>query len=210
MIKFLKTAIAAAAVVSAGLASAETFNFTTLAPTNGTACFGSDRCGQPLTFTMGTLTATVTASYFGNTTGAVQVVQDSGGSPMVGLGVYHTTNTSDDNLTYGELLTIDFGQDVTLTGLNFRADGHGVFSATGKKFLLNGDSTSLAGTVGDLSRTGRTFTFGYGGASDDISHQYYLSGMTVTAVPEPETLAMMLAGLGLVGSIARRRKANQA
>jgi PEP-CTERM motif len=32
----------------------------------------------------------------------------------------------------------------------------------------------------------------------------------VTSVPEPETYAMMLAGLGLVGSIARRRKSKQA
>jgi hypothetical protein len=32
----------------------------------------------------------------------------------------------------------------------------------------------------------------------------------VTAVPEPETYALMLAGLGLVGAIARRRKAKQA
>ncbi len=31
-------------------------------------------------------------------------------------------------------------------------------------------------------------------------------GYTVTAVPEPETYAMLLAGLGLIGSIARRRR----
>jgi hypothetical protein len=31
---------------------------------------------------------------------------------------------------------------------------------------------------------------------------------TVTAVPEPETYALLLAGLGLVGAIARRRKAS--
>jgi len=33
---------------------------------------------------------------------------------------------------------------------------------------------------------------------------------TVTAVPEPETYAMMLAGLGLMGAIARRRKSKAA
>lgn len=37
----------------------------------------------------------------------------------------------------------------------------------------------------------------YGGSLDNIS---------VTAVPEPETYAMLLAGLGLMGTIARRRK----
>jgi hypothetical protein len=41
--------------------------------------------------------------------------------------------------------------------------------------------------------------------------QYHLTDVrvTVTAVPEPETYALMLAGLGLIGSIARRRKAKQ-
>ncbi|MEN9437824.1 MAG: hypothetical protein RIR09_2479 [Pseudomonadota bacterium] len=42
----------------------------------------------------------------------------------------------------------------------------------------------------------------YGGSLDNI---------TVTAaVPEPETYALLLAGLGLVGTIVRRRKAQQA
>ena len=37
----------------------------------------------------------------------------------------------------------------------------------------------------------------YGGSLDNIS---------VTAVPEPETSAMLLAGLGLLAAVARRRK----
>jgi probable HAF family extracellular repeat protein len=37
-------------------------------------------------------------------------------------------------------------------------------------------------------------------------HAFLLS---VTAVPEPETYAMMLAGLGLMGFVARRRKNTQ-
>lgn len=42
----------------------------------------------------------------------------------------------------------------------------------------------------------------YGGSLDNVS--------VTSAVPEPETYALLLAGLGLVGAIARRRKANQA
>jgi hypothetical protein len=47
----------------------------------------------------------------------------------------------------------------------------------------------------------------------DGSGQYAGSSFTpssVTAVPEPETYAMLLAGLGLMGAIARRRRIQQA
>lgn len=37
-----------------------------------------------------------------------------------------------------------------------------------------------------------------------------LDNVSVTAVPEPETYAMLLAGLGLMGTIVRRRKSKQA
>jgi PEP-CTERM motif len=42
----------------------------------------------------------------------------------------------------------------------------------------------------------------YGAYSENAQDQLYM----VSAVPEPETYAMMLAGLGLMGTIARRRK----
>lgn len=47
-------------------------------------------------------------------------------------------------------------------------------------------------------------TFGQRG-SDGFDHYFRLEG-SVTAVPEPESYAMFLAGLGLMGAIARRRK----
>jgi hypothetical protein len=40
-----------------------------------------------------------------------------------------------------------------------------------------------------------------------INEEYRLrlSGTMVSAVPEPETYAMLLAGLGLIGAMVRRR-----
>ncbi len=44
------------------------------------------------------------------------------------------------------------------------------------------------------------------GASAWISHDNASFTFNVTAVPEPETYAMLLAGLGLMGAVARRKK----
>jgi hypothetical protein len=205
--------VAIAALATVGAAGAGTFDFTSLTHSSGdTGCgfnSGSDICGTSLTFAQGSISVTATASYDGASeynNVSVKVVQDyNGTSPRyVGLGVYHKINdTSDDNITSKELLTLTFNQVVTLTGLNFRAEGHGVYDSKNTTFLLNGTGQTLAGSITGLSYTGTTFTFGYGG---NKPYQYYLSGMTVTAVPEPETYAMLLAGLGLVGGIARRRK----
>jgi hypothetical protein len=46
--------------------------------------------------------------------------------------------------------------------------------------------------------------------SDAIAGNVYFDNIAVTAVPESETYAMMLAGLGVMGFIARRRKNGQA
>jgi hypothetical protein len=67
----------------------------------------------------------------------------------------------------------------------------------------------------NLSLVARTRTFLKNYANEDATSQYaftfYKSTgnqdfISVSAVPETETFAMMLAGLGLMGAIARRRK----
>lgn len=42
--------------------------------------------------------------------------------------------------------------------------------------------------------------------SGGVNHAYILDNLEVQAVPEPETYALMLAGLGVLGFVARRRK----
>jgi hypothetical protein len=47
------------------------------------------------------------------------------------------------------------------------------------------------------------------GARVDADYDDMVVGLKVTPVPEPETYALMLAGLGALGAMSRRRKARQ-
>ncbi|WP_323003004.1 PEP-CTERM sorting domain-containing protein [Denitromonas sp.] len=91
-----------------------------------------------------------------------------------------------------------WGNATLYPGLNFNAGlgeaialavlyGNNTVAAEAKAFTLNGGALQ-ASTY--LAQDG-----------------YHLQIAAVPAVPEPETYAMLLAGLGLVGSIARRRRA---
>lgn len=75
------------------------------------------------------------------------------------------------------------------------------------------DSYSFDGTTGSTWHTMAGLTAGdyyyqvTGNATGTLGAFYSISS-TVTPVPEPETYAMLLAGLGVVGSLYRRRKSS--
>ncbi|MEY4346175.1 MAG: hypothetical protein RL032_2007 [Pseudomonadota bacterium] len=81
----------------------------------------------------------------------------------------------------------------------------------GFSFIPNGNSKVAPGTTSftQIVRTNaRNYTTGNFGLLDGIGDN--AKGFGVAApVPEPETYAMLLAGLGMVGTIIRRRKAKQ-
>ena len=64
-------------------------------------------------------------------------------------------------------------------------------------------TTTVAGTSGVLS-TAETYTLRVGGTSDGTAA--YVGVIALTPVPEPETYAMLAAGLGMMGMMIRRRR----
>lgn len=196
-------------------------------PTNGVSCTGGDKCSSDvssvlngtLSFASGGISVNATASYNGGAFGSgAAVVQDhengynNAASIGAGLGVYHQlNNSSDDNITVGEALKLSFNKTVTLSAIGLRDDGHNTSFSAGTKFdysfdNLNWTSANLTSSVA-LNHTGQDFYIRYGSTN---GAQFYLSSMTVAAVPEPETYAMLMAGLGVIGFISRRRKALKA
>lgn len=193
-------------------------------------CSGGDICssnlgagllGGDLKYQSGAIGVTATGFYFD--TGVwkqVSVVQDfeNGYNPTTkigaGLGVYHKTNdNSDDNVTTNEKLVLKFSQTVKLDALSMRSDGHNTSWVNNATFQLNGIDLKLAGNItaptlvsSGLNVIGNEFTFQFQNKSGKIADQFYFGGLTVSAVPEPSNLMLMLLGLSAFALFARRRQ----
>ena len=79
-------------------------------------------------------------------------------------------------------------------------------AATFASYVVLG--TQAGGVFTPYTKGGQfDFVLGFNdGATHDADFDDLVVGFKVTAVPEPETYALMLAGLGVVGFVARRRR----
>jgi len=75
---------------------------------------------------------------------------------------------------------------------------------TGTTSLTLAGSGVLRDTLGVFADTAAAFTMNTTGSATSISN--YSVSFATNPVPEPESFAMLLAGLGVVGFLARRRK----
>lgn len=103
-------------------------------------------------------------------------------------------------------LAFDFqGADVdgTSTDVHVYSGGGDLFSAS---IVGYGDATrkSFSGTV--FLNAGQTVDIAVGYATNSLWNDSTAVRGTIAAVPEPETYALMIAGLGLLGFAARRRQ----
>jgi hypothetical protein len=69
-----------------------------------------------------------------------------------------------------------------------------------------GTSIGLIGRNMTLGSQTYSFVIGYNDTASHSDWDDLVIGINVAAIPEPETYAMLLAGLGLMGFVARRRK----
>jgi hypothetical protein len=100
---------------------------------------------------------------------------------------------------------LEVGGNFTMGGKLVLTSWNGFVAQAGQSFdLLDWGTLNGTGSGTFISIDASGFMLA-AGTKLDYSQLYSNGTVSVTAVPEPETYAMMLAGLGLVGWSARRR-----
>ncbi len=135
----------------------------------------------------------------------------SGHSTGIGDGVYHDRTELDTAYT-----NFNFNSMISAFGANWdlrpAGEGQGLQLFIGSQMVTQQiDNEYKGGFFGLVSTTAFKLVSVHSGSFDGDAETYDIDNVVfASAVPEPESYALMLAGLGLVAVIARRRKAKQA
>jgi hypothetical protein len=135
-------------------------------------------------------------------------------TPATGTTFIGASNSSSvfDNV-FNFHLDTDYSATALITSTTIYDNLTGPLALFGYGGTLDGVAfSSLAGGTGSITRnlSAGNHSIHISGNLTSGSNMSYGGGLTLTAVaavPEPETYAMLLAGLGVIGAIARRRKA---
>ena len=206
--------LVAAAVLSAGLsavAQAQNYSFSCVSNNSTTNCAtGEAQLGMTLTqgsgfvdflFTnAGPLASSITDVYW-DWTGAAN--RYTAGAITSSSGVSFSWGASPSNLPSGNGLTPSFSANLGADS-NAPTRPNGVNPTEWVSFRL---LTGLTTTAADLASGSLRVGIHVQGFSGGGSESYVNRSTTVVApVPEPEAYALMLAGLGVVGVVARRKR----
>ncbi|MEO7107014.1 MAG: PEP-CTERM sorting domain-containing protein [Rhodoferax sp.] len=216
--KIKSLVIAAATVLIQTVASAGPSWIDWTAADTGTLTIGSTVVGVTLTGSTPVSVVNGTYYYDNAETGGISASGTYGGYQPSGM--LQIAEPSFFTLTFSQAIenpfislvsvgqsnvpvTYTFDSDVSVVSSGGNYWGYSGYSVAGNAFTgsefngvlqLQGSFTSMNIAIGQ----------------PEYWHGFNVGSASVSAVPEPETYAMMLAGLGLMGAIARRRKSKNA
>ena len=170
--------------------------------------YGGDIAG---TFPVALDDATARSHVVGAPDGKFLTLPGQGGTPSgAGFPGAYVEVGFGGNFGPNTLLTIfEAGNNDEAAHVFLWSDNGGNIQFTFTRGASDATSFDLSGYAGTLALIGGTaFTkVGIGGLDlNGASKGFDLDAVSISAVPEPESYAMLLAGLGLVGWVARRRR----
>ncbi|UUX94939.1 DUF4394 domain-containing protein [Aquabacterium sp. J223] len=165
--------------------------------------------GQNLAFNVANGATTIATDIQSNFAAVAYSNNDT--DPGTGTALYYVDSAAD----VLKVATANFNAPVinTVGALGFNANGVAGLDIAGASTafaaLTNAD-TGKSGLYGVNLATGAASFVGEFGIGGNLAVAPPLLDLTVAPIPEPETYALMLAGLGAMGWVARRRRATQA
>lgn len=208
MIKHLVAAASAIAMTTSAFAGASSFDsgaeFSGTQGTGGWTYGYYTTAGDANSFTQFTSFDSLNAPQWWQesaTKAPWTLLWDTGGHPDSASdhwAVRRWTSTTAGNLNMGIQYQAEGSGD---TLVHVIVDGTELFSNTSTTNLQTWDTTSAQVNVGSFV----DFAISANGSDVGDSTRFTAQGFVVSSVPEPESYAMLLAGMGVVGAIARRR-----